>query len=502
MRNTNRIIFNTGVMYLKMFITIALALYTSRVVLEALGVIDFGLYSVVASVVAMFGFMNASMVASVQRHLAFEIGKKDFLAVRKYFNAGLVIHICLAIAIFILAEFIGVWFIKNHLTIPPERMEVALWAFHFSVLSFMFTVISVPFQSILNAKECMVVIAIVGVVEAALQLIIAFLISDSHFDRLKLYALLMCCVFFVSLLIYSIVCYLKYKECKPLIVKEKTLYKELARFAGWNLFGTLAVMGRVQGAVILLNIFLGPAINAAYSIANRVNAQLSYFSVSVTKAISPQIVKNYGSGNRGEFMALVFQSSKFTFYMIYIISLPILLECDFILKVWLISVPEYAVLFCRLIIINSLIDSLAAALIDAALATGKIRNYQIVVGSVVMLNVPFSYLALKLGAPPHSVILICIMISIVAIAFRLGLLKGMIKFPVMNYIREVVLPLLIVVLISLSCTVPALLKFDESAGRFAVMLIVSVSVNMIAIYLIGLKSNERDFIINTIRKYI
>ena len=502
MRNNNRIIFNTGVMYLKMFITILLSLYTSRVVLDALGIVDFGLYSVVASIVAMFGFLNASMIASVQRHLAFEIGKNNLLAVRKYFNAGLFIHICLAILIFILAESIGVWFVRNHLTIPPDRMKVAVWAFHFSVLSFMFNIISVPFQSILNAKECMVVVAVVGVVEAFLQLIIAFLITDSYFDKLILYALLMSCVFFVSLLIYSIVCYVKYKECYPLIVKDKLLYKELTGFAGWNLFGTLAVMGRVQGAVILLNIFLGPAINAAYSIAHRVNAQLSYFSVSISKAISPQIVKNYGLGNRNEFTALVFQSSKFTFYMLYIISMPILLECDFILNVWLKSVPEYAVLFCRLIIINSLIDSFASALIDAALATGKIRNYQIIVGSVVMLNVPFSYIALKLGAPPYSVILICIIISIVATAFRLNLLKIMIEFPVMNYLREVVMCSLTIVFVTLVCTLPVISRFEESAGRFALMLTLSVAVSVTAIYFIGLKSNERNYITDSIKKYI
>ncbi len=484
-----------------MFITIALSLYTSRVVLDALGVIDFGIYSVVASVVVMFGFLNASMIASVQRHLAFEIGKNNLLAVRKIFNAGLLIHICIAITVFILAESIGIWFLGNHLTIPAERMDIAVWVFHFSMLSFMCNIISVPFQSILNAKECMVVIAIVGVVEAVLQLVIAFMIIDSHFDKLQLYAVLMSCVFIVSLLIYSIICYLKYKECKPLIVKEKSLYKELAGFAGWNLFGTLADLGRTQGAVILLNMFLGPAINAAYSVANRINAQLSYFSSSVAKAISPQIVKNYGTGNKDDFMALVFLSSKFTFFMLYIVALPILLEADFILNVWLKSVPDYAVLFCRLIIIISLVNSFASALIDAALATGKIRNYQIVVGSVVMLNVPFSYIALKSGAPPYSVLLICIMLSLVATAFRLGLLHRMIEFPVMDYMREIVARVIIIVLLTLTCTLPVVLRTEESISRFAVMLIVSVVVNMVAIYLIGLKSNERDYIKNVIKRY-
>lgn len=488
-------------MYLKMFITIGLSLYTSRVVLDALGVIDFGLYSVVASVVALFGFLNASMIASVQRHLAYEIGKNNLLAVRKIFNAGLVIHICLAMAVFILAESIGVWFVKNHLTIPVDRMEIAVWAFHFSMLSFICNIINVPFQSMLNAKECMVIIAVVGVVEAILQLIVALIIADSNLDRLKLYSVLVSCVFVLSLLIYSIVCYLKYKECKPLIVKDKSLYKELAGFAGWNLFGTLAVIGRTQGVVVLLNIFLGPAINAAYAVANRINSQLSFFSSSVTKAISPQIIKNYGAGNRDDFTALIFQSSKFTFYMLYIVSLPILLEADFILKVWLKSVPEYAVLFCRLIIINSLIDSVAAALIDAALATGKIRNYQIVIGSVVMLNVPFSYIALKLGAPPYSVILICIIISLMATMLRLRFLYRMIEFPVINYMREVVARLTIIVLVALSGTLPVLFKYEESAGRFSVIFIVSVLINLTAIFLLGLKSHERNYIKKVIKKY-
>lgn len=493
---------NTGVMYLKMFITIVLSLYTSRVVLDALGVVDFGLYSVVASVVAMFGFLNASMIASVQRHLAFEIGKSNLLAVRKIFNAGLIIHICIAIAVFILAESVGIWFVRNHLTIPADRMQVAVWAFHFSMLSFMCNIISVPFQAILNAKECMVVMAIVGVVESVLQVVIAFTIKDSHFDKLHLYAMLMFCVFVVSLLIYSIVCYLKYKECRPLIVKEKSLYKELTGFAGWNLFGTLSAAGKAQGVVILLNIFLGPAINAAYAVANRINSQLSFFSSNVSKAISPQIIKNFGAGNRDEFMELVLQSSKFTFYMLYIVALPILLEADLLLTLWLKSVPDYAVLFCRLIIINSLIDSFATALVDAALATGKIRNYQIVVGSFIMLTVPLSYFALKSGAPPYSVLLISIMISLGATAIRLGLLNRIIEFPVMNYIREVVMRLMIIVLITLTCTLPVILGFKESVSRFAVMLIVSVVANVMAIYLIGLKSNERSYIKNVVKSYI
>ncbi len=494
MQNTKRILFNTGVMYIKMFITIVLSLYTSRVVLEALGVIDFGIYSVVASVVALFGFLNASMIASVQRHLAFEIGKKNVITVRKIFNAGLMIHVCLAIGVFILAESVGIWFVKSHLTIPPERLDAAVWAFHFAMLSFVCTIISVPFQAMLNAKEFMVVIAVVGVVEAVLQLTIALMISDSQADRLTLYAALLSCVFFISLLIYSIFCYTRYKECKLMVVKEKSLYKELTGFAGWNLFGTLAVVGRTQGVVILLNIFLGPAINAAYAVANRINSQLSFFSMSVSRAISPQIVKNYGAGNRSEFLSLVFQSSKFTFCMLFLVSVPVLLEAEFILNVWLVSVPDYAVLFSRLIIINSLLDSLAAALIDAALASGKIRNYQMIVGSAVLLNVPFSYIALKSGAEPYSVLVICIMMSMIATALRLRLLNIMIKFPVIDYMREVLARLMIIVIITLACTVPIISGFEEGVRRFMVMLFISTFVSFISIYFIGLKSNERDYI--------
>jgi O-antigen/teichoic acid export membrane protein len=502
MNNTRRIVFNTGVMNLKMIITIALSLYTSRVVLDALGVIDFGIFSVVASVVAMFGFLNASMIASLQRHLAFEIGNSDYSAVRKIFNAGLVIHIFLAVSVFVLAETAGVWFVRNHLIIPPDRMEVALWAYHFAILSFMFNIISVPFQSILSAKEKMIVIAVIGIAEAVMHLAIAFIIMNSHYDKLKLYAALMSCVFVISLIMYATVCYFKYRESRPMIVRESSLYKELTGFAGWNLFGTLAVIGRTQGVVILLNVFLGPAINAAYAVAHRLNSHLSFLSQSVTKAIAPQIVKNYGAGNRDEFMKLIFQSSKFTFYMLYIASLPLLLETDFILHVWLKSVPDYAVLFCKLIIINSLLDSFAAALIDAALATGKIRTYQIVVGSVIMLNVPFSYLALKLGAPPHAVLIICIVMSVAATFMRLRFLRRMIGLSVRYFVRDVLFPLLLVVSLTIVCTVPIIILFEQGITRFVSLLITTALVNLTAIYLIGLSRHERDYINSAIKKYI
>lgn len=494
MKNTRRIIFNTAAMHLRMIITVFFALYTSRIILDALGVIDFGLYSVIASVVAMFGFLNSSMIASLQRHLAYELGKGDLNAVRKIFNAGLVIHIGLALLVFIIANSVGTWFVKKYLTIPHERMDVAIWTFHFVILSFMFNIISIPFQSILNAKERMVIIAIVGVIESVLQLTVAIIIANSDGDRLRLYAPLLTCVFLISLVVYSAICYARYRECRPMIIRESSLYKELTGFAGWNLFGTLAVMGRTQGVAILLNIFLGPAINAAYAIANKVNSQLSYFSISVTKAISPQIVKNYGAGNRDEFIKLVFQSSKFTFYMLYIISFPILLEADFILDIWLKNVPEYAVIFCRLIIINSLLDSLSFALIDAALATGRIRNYQMVIGSIVMLNLPISYIALRLGAPPYIVVAVCIAISLIAIIFRLGFLHGMINFPVFIYLKEVILQLLVVVMITLTSTLPILLSFERGGSRFMGVFFVSAITNISAVYLVGLRESERNYI--------
>ncbi|GAB4533986.1 MAG: oligosaccharide flippase family protein [Thermodesulfovibrionia bacterium] len=491
---------NTIAMNLKMVITIALALYTSRIVLDALGVIDFGIYSVVASVVAMFGFLNSSMVASLQRHLAYELGKKDFDAVRKIFNAGLIIHAGLAMTIFVIANSAGIWFIKHYLTIPDERLDVAIWVFHFVILSFMCNVISIPFQSLLNAKENMIVIAVVGVVESVLQLAVAIIISRSSVDRLWLYAPLLTCVFFTSLIIYGVVCYAGYRECRPMVVREGSLYRELTGFAGWNLFGTIAVMGRAQGLAILLNIFLGPAINAAYAIANRVNSQLSYFSISVTKAISPQIVKNYSAGSRDKFIRLIFQSSRFTFYMLYIISLPILLETDFVLDAWLKDVPEYAVIFCRLIIINSLLDSLSFGLIDAALATGRIRNYQMVVGSTVMLNLPLSYIALKYGSPPYMVIVISIVISLIATMLRLGLLYKMVDFPVVKYLKEVMLQLFMVVIITLTFSIPILLGV-EGTGGFLWVLVVSLMINTITVYLVGLEPGERDYLRSVFKGY-
>lgn len=488
-------------LYFRMILTMIVSLYTSRVILNTLGVEDYGIYNVVGGVVSMFAFFNSAMSSATQRFLSFEIGKGDFAQLRKTFNATQIIHIGIAGVIFILAETVGLWFLKTYLVIPPERLEAAIWVYHFSVLSFMVSIIQVPYNATIIAHERMNVYAYVSIIEVLLKLLIVFMLTWITYDKLILYGILHFGVVFIIAAIYRVYTRSNFEESKFELVKDQKLYKTLISYSGWSLFGNIAGVAQGQGVNIILNIFFGPVLNAARGIAIQVQSALQAFVSNFQIAVNPQIIKYYSADNKDYLLSLVIRSSKLSFYLFFSLSLPILLEVDLILKLWLNIVPDFAVIFTKLVLISILISCISGPLQTLVQATGKIRNYQIIISFLLLLILPLSYIFLKNGYPPEITLYITIVIELFALLFRLLLLKKLINFPLFIYLKEVLAKNILIVILALLLTTPFVIYFESSNIRLVFMFLFSLCVNFTLIYHIGLVKNERNFIKNFLRKF-
>ncbi len=498
--SNKRIATNTLMLYFRMLISMAVSLYTSRIVLSTLGVVDFGIYNVVGGIIIMLGFLNHAMTASTQRFLIFELGKKDFDELKKVFNMSIVIHVALALLIFILAETIGLWFFKQYLKIPNERMYSANWVYHFSVFSFIATIISVPYNALIIAHEKMKAFAIIGIFEVFLKLAIVFLLMFISYDKLTLYAVL---IFIVTLIItgsYFIFSKLNFIESKGFSFNwDKILFLKMSNFAGWNLLGVTAGLGYIQGINVLLNIFFGPTVNAARGIAFQVQGALNSFVSNFQVAVNPSITKNYAQNEFETSFKLVFGASKFSFFLLLLLSMPILIETQLILKLWLKIVPNYTIIFTRLVIIDILIGSISGAIQNIVQASGEIRKYQLIVSGILLLNLPASYVFLKIGYSPESTMFISIFFSIIALLARLLIVKSIINFPSLLFIKNVLLSIIAVTTISYTISFFAYSYFNHTIGGFILLGFVTSFSIIISILLIGLNKLERIMIINKVK---
>jgi O-antigen/teichoic acid export membrane protein len=472
----------------------AVTLYTSRIVLSTLGFEDFGIYNVVGGFVTMFAFLNSAMASATQRFLSFEIGKRDFIQLCNVFSMSVNIHFIIAFVILLLAETIGLWFLSTQLTIPPERMVAAQWVYQFSIFTLMVNMMSVPYNAIIIAHERMNVFAGVSIVEVSLHLLIVFMLQWFGFDKLKLYAVLMFSVSLIIRLIYGIYCKYKFKESKFRFFWDKPLFKTLISYAGWNLWGNVASVIMGQGVNILLNIFFGPVVNAARGIAYQVKGAMGQFVGNFQIAMNPQIIKSYASGNSKYMNQLIFKGAKFSFFLLYALSFPVLIETQFILAIWLKTVPEYTIIFTQLVIITILIDCISGTLRTAAQASGRIKLYQGVVGGLLILNLPFSYIMLELGYNPEITLYIGIIISIIALICRLIILKKLIALEVTRFFIEVIMQSILVVTVSciLFFVINYFAKQTLSNGYLKIILAIIVSVS--TVYFIGLDKNEKKYI--------
>lgn len=497
--NNKRIAKNTLLLYIRMLFMMAVSLYTSRVVLNVLGIEDFGIYNVVGGIVTMFVFINSAMSSSTQRYITFELGKKDFNQLSKVFNTSISIHAFISFIIFILAETIGLWFLYNKMTIPLERMDAALWVYQGTIISTIVLIMSVPYNAIIIAHEKMSAFAYISVLEVILKLLIVYLLQIGNFDKLKLYAVLMLIVQLIIRFIYANYCKRHFQETKFAICKDWKLFKSMLSFAGWNLWGNCAAISFTQGINILLNIFFGPSINAARGVAVQVQGAVTQFSYNFQTALNPQITKSYATGDLTYMHKLIFKSSKFTFFLLMILSMPIILETETILNIWLNNVPKHTINFLRIILCITIIDATANPLMISAAATGKVKRYQSVVGGILLTILPISYITLKLGGNPESVFIVHLSFCIIAFIARLLIIGPLVKLQFIQYFRTVIIKCLTVCIVALILPISIKLFINSSFLSSLIICIISVISMLFSIYYIGLEDNERSYIKDKIK---
>ena len=475
------------------------SLYTSRVILNALGVEDFGIYNVVGGVVAMFTVISGSLSAAISRFITYELGIGDQSKLKKIFSASVTIQLLLSFIIVILIESLGVWFLNAKMTIPESRITAANWVLQFSIITFVINLISVPYNAAIIAHEKMSAFAYISILEAVGKLAIAFLIMWSPIDKLVYYAILMCTVAVVVRLTYGHYCKKHFAECTYHFHWDKDILKKMFGFAGWNFIGAASVVLRDQGGNIVINLFYGPAVNAARGIAIQVNNAVTGFVTNFMTALNPQITKSYASGDRVYMMTLIYQGARLSYYMLLLLSLPILVNTHYILVIWLKLVPEHAVLFVQLILIFAMSESISNPLITAMLATGKIRNYQIVVGGLHIMNLPISYICLRLGCIPESVLIVAIIISQCCLVARLYMLRGLIGLSSLKYLKNVYLNVVVVTIVSVIIPLLLSLNMAESFLSFIVISLIAMLSTAFAELMVGCSKKERVFIIEKVK---
>lgn len=491
--NSKRIAKNTLLLYFRMLLLMLISLYTSRVILNALGVEDYGIYTVVGGVVTMFSMLSGSLSAAISRFITFELGTGNKEKLKKVFSSSVTIQSGIALVIILIAETLGIWFLNEKMVIPEDRMAAANWCFQFSILTFAVNLISVPYNASIIAHEKMSAFAYISIMEALGKLSIAWCISINPIDRLIFYGLMISVLSLIIRLIYTIYCKRHFEECTYHFIYDHELLKRMFGFAGWNFIGASSAVLRNQGADVILNLFFGPVVNAARGIAVKMDAVITQFVTNFMMALNPQITKSYASGDMEYMFKLMFKGARYSYYILLLLTLPVILSTHYILVLWLKLVPDHTVLFVQLILVLALSESISNPLVTAMLATGKIRNYQLVVGGLQMMNLPVAYICLYFGAIPESVVIVAIVISQLCLAARLYMLRRMINLKVGQYLKDVYLNVIMVT--TIAAFIPSVMSLNLSEGfpHFILTSIVSIISTLLVVYFVGCSNSEREF---------
>lgn len=502
MSDNKRVAKNTLFLYFRMILIMLVTLYTSRVVLAELGIKDYGIYNVVGGIVMMFSFLNNCMSSATQRFMTFELGRGNMDRLKKVFATSLNIHITISVIIAILAETIGLWFVNNKLVIAPDRMVAANWVYQFSILTFCVNIIQVPYNAVLIAHEKMSVYAYISILEAFLKLGIVYLLVIAPADKLIVYGILVFAVQLIICGIYQVYCRRNYVESKFKLFWDKNLYRQMSGFAGWNLFGSVAWLLRDQGLNIVLNLFFGTAINAARGVATQVSSAVMGFISNFQVALNPQITKNYATGNIPEMEKLSYLGIKFSFLLLFTMAFPLCLNIDYVLHLWLVEVPNYTALFIILIMIDSLVGNLfGVPLMTSLSATGKIRNYQIVVSCIILCILPAGYVALRLGCDAPSVFYISIVFTLVSGFVRFLFCHKQIGYSLRRMASEVLLPIAGVSILSLPLpiVIKSLWLGAQTCVNFILLCFIAASITVIVSWFVGLKAHERQTLVYVVK---
>lgn len=497
-QNNKRIAKNTLYLYIRMLLVMGVTLFTSRIVLKALGEEDYGIYNVIGGVVTMLTFFNSTMTSTCQRYFSYHIGKNDLEELDRMFKLNMSVFLLFGLVVFVLAETIGLWFINTQMTIPVERMVAMNWVYQCSILSFFCAIIQVPYNALIISHERMSAFAYISVVEVLLKLFMAISLLYIDVDKLILYAILMLLCHALIAMYYCYYCIRRFKECKFGLYWNKNRFIEVFSYSSWHLLGALSVTVRNQGVNILLNIFFNPIVNAGRAIAYQVTSAVDSLANNFFVASKPQIYKYYAQGNLKEMHLLIIRSTKVCFYLIAVIAIPVIVNTREILGLWLEDVPTYAVLFTQLSLVNAMIDSTNGPAIASALATARIRNFEIITGGLMILNLPISYLVLKFGGNPELTIIVSIMISLVTIVVRAVLLNQLIKLPMKRYLVNTCFPFIFVALLSWIFSQILVQSMEHTLPIVFITSFVSAVITSILFYILSLDGGERQAIVHII----
>ena len=504
-QRANRLVKNTIVLYVRTFITLLIGLYTSRVILNSLGVVDFGLYNVVGGVVGFMSFINSSLAVSTIRFISYEQGNASSLdRLHLTFSTSRVVHWLLALIILILAETVGLWYVNNHIVAPEGRETAVAILYQFTIITCVLNIISVPYNALIVAHERMSAFAYISIFESVTKLFIAWIISVISFDRLVTYGLLMTLLYIASFGIYRIYCWKQFQETHGKILYDKKQIKEMANFSLWITNGTLAVAAYTQGLNLLLNSFFGPIVNAARGIAVQVQTAVFGFCSSFQSAAKPQVTKSYAEGDFGYLHKLVFNVSNYSFYLMFFLSLPIIAETPFILQLWLGEVPEYTVSFVRLTLIVSMLESLKMPLNTSIHATGNIKKFQLLEGTAMLMILPISYVCLKVGMSAISVFVVQAIIFFITQLIRCYIVCPAIRMSRLDYLKNCLMKILIVIIPPsvIVLLYKSFIHIDIDWLNFIVVGVISVISSALSVFFVGLDSSTRFKVISKFLSFI
>ncbi len=490
MNSSNRIIVNSIILYAKIVINMIISLWTVPLVLKALGQTDYGLYNLIAGVVSMLAFLNGSMTVVVQRYMSVTMGTKDLAKLNDVYNAGIRIHLVLGIIIALLLETCSPILFSGILNIEEARISSAIIVFHFMVVNTLFSIIAVPFDSVLNAYENMLMFSIIAVVETILKLLLAFSLFHVSTDRLIFYCFGLVAISVLGVITRIIYVNLVYKELRFNLNIQKfprKLYKDMLSYAGWNTFGSVAMIGKNQGIAIVLNLFRGTVINASYGVANQINGLLSSFTASIQKAVSPQLMKKEGANQRDSMIEMSFTLVKVATIIFALMAIPCVIEMKQILTLWLYKdIPPYTIEFCQLVIIMQLVFQLSSGVALTIDAVGRIKVYRIVLSIILMLNIPIAYTLLKAGLEPYFVIVSMIIVEFLCLAVRLFFAHKIALYPIRPYLEKCLVPLLATVVATfVSCYIISSL-IQPSFARIVIVISVSTIITMLLSFFVVL----------------
>lgn len=429
-----------------MLFVMAASLYSSRVVLNILGVSDYGLYNVVGGVVAMLSFINGAASSGTSRFLSFYLGKGDVKSYQQAFSAAFYIHLSAAVLILLIGEPLGLWFINNELIIDPDRLNAAHVVFHISILTCFVTFTQVPYNASIISHEKMDIYAYVGIVEAVMKLLILYVLKESPYDKLKTYSVLLLCVSIVIALFYRFYCVYSYKECRLTKVDNLKMFKDLLSYSGWDMYGNISGIAQTQGINVVINMFLATTVNAARGVAYQVDAAVTNFITNFLTAVNPQIVKAYASGDNGRMLSLIFNSCKYSFLLFSCLAVPLILCADYILHLWLVNPPKYAIIFTQLVLMNHFISILSQPLLIGNHATGNVKRLNLISGSVALFKLPMAYVLLKLSLDPIWIFVGIIPISFICLNTNLFLLRDDVFFSIKLFYKKTVISAILIML--------------------------------------------------------